>query len=329
MYSLNNDAIKVIPFNQIKGVKMGHAQDDTAITGCTVLMFDDISDAGVDVRGGGPASRETTLLDPVSNAKGINALVLSGGSAFGLDCAAGVMQYMEERKIGYNVGYTVVPLVCASCIFDLNIGDTFVRPDKAMGYKACEDTINNRGESGCFGAGCGATVGKYTGPENAMKSGLGTYAIQIGDLQIGAVVALNALGDIFDITDGKQIAGALKPDKSGFSGTMNAALKNALVPHNVFDGNTTIGAIVTNAAFDKSKLKKIAAMTHNGYARCINPVHTTADGDSIYAISVGNVTADLDVVGSLAAEVMSMAIREAILKANSADGYVSAKDLTF
>ena len=324
---MNNPKIKEIPISDIENLKIGHAEDSVGGTGCSVLLFDVASPAGVDVRGSAPASRETDLLNPTSSNNGINAVVLSGGSAFGLDAAAGVMEYLEERNIGFDVGVTVVPIVVQSSLFDLPIGDYKSRPDKAMGYKACEDAQNKRSDSGCIGAGMGATVGKILGHDRGMKSGFGTFAVQIGDLKVGAVVALNALGDIFDIETGEKIAGVLSEDKTHFQDTIDVYVERFSGVGNLFTQNTTIGAIVTNGKFDKVQMKKIASMAHNGYARSIRPVHTTADGDTIHAVSCGEVTADVDVVGTLAAEVMARAIRNAIKSSKSMFGIVAACDL--
>ncbi|MBS7224643.1 MAG: P1 family peptidase [Clostridiaceae bacterium] len=312
---------------EVGGFRIGHAHDEQAATGCTVILCDECAPAGVDIRGGGPASRETPLLNPVAMAEGIHAVLLSGGSAFGLDAAGGVMQYLEERKIGFDVGVTRVPLVCQSCVFDLVIGRTDVRPDKEMAYRACENAGNGEVEEGCVGAGMGCTVGKYRGKDYAMKSGLGTFAVQVGKVKVGAIVALNAMGDVYDIDTGVQIAGLLNETRDGLRSTEQEMLADVAGIHNLFTGNTTIGAIVTNGAFTKAEMNKIASMAHNGYARAIRPVHTTADGDSIYALSTGHETADLNVVGTLAAYVMGRAIGRAARAAHSMDGYLSAQEL--
>ena len=312
---------------EVGGFRIGHAHDEQAATGCTVILCDECAPAGVDIRGGGPASRETPLLNPVAMAEGIHAVLLSGGSAFGLDAAGGVMQYLEERKIGFDVGVTRVPLVCQSCVFDLVIGRTDVRPDKEMAYRACENAGNGEVEEGCVGAGIGCTVGKYRGKDYAMKSGLGTFAVQVGKVKVGAIVALNAMGDVYDIDTGVQIAGLLNETRDGLRSTEQEMLADVAGIHNLFTGNTTIGAIVTNGAFTKAEMNKIASMAHNGYARAIRPVHTAADGDSIYALSTGHETADLNVVGTLAAYVMGSAIGRAARAAHSMDGYLSAQEL--
>ena len=266
-----------ICLEEIKGIRIGQAENAAAGTGCTVFIADQGMAAGMDVRGGGPASRESELLNPLAAAQVIHGIVLAGGSAFGLNAADGVMQYLEERGIGFDVGLpTKVPLVCQSDLFDLTAGDSSVRPDKAMGYAACVNSEKGGNyRDGNHGAGCGATVGKFAGMDHCMKSGIGSYAVQIGELQVGAVVAVNALGDIFDWKTGEKIAG----------------------------------------------------MAHDGYARSIRPVHTSADGDSIYAVSVGKVSADMDLTGAVAAEVLSEAIIRAVKSAKSAYGFPAAEDL--
>ena len=319
--------MKEIDLLEVGGFRAGHAQDREAGTGCTVLLFDGCAPAGVDIRGGGPASRETPLLDPRMDAKGIHALLLSGGSAFGLDAAGGVMRYLEERDIGFDTGVTKVPLVCQSCIFDLAVGRPDVRPDAAMAYRACENASREPLANGCVGGGTGACVGKYRGREFAMKTGIGTWAAQVGEIRVGAVVVLNALGDIFDIDTGKQIAGMRTEDGRGLRSSEQALWEDAGQCRSLFTGNTTIGAVLTNGAFNKAELGKIAAMAHNGYARAIRPVHTTADGDSIYALSVGSQTADLNAVGSLAAYVMGKAISRAVQAAEPMFGMPSASSL--
>ena len=319
--------MKEIDLLEVGGFRAGHAQDREAGTGCTVLLFDGCAPAGVDIRGGGPASRETPLLDPRMDAKGIHALLLSGGSAFGLDAAGGVMRYLEERDIGFDTGVTKVPLVCQSCIFDLAVGRPDVRPDAAMAYRACENASREPLANGCVGGGTGACVGKYRGREFAMKTGIGTWAAQVGEIRVGAVVVLNALGDIFDIDTGKQIAGMRTEDGRGLRSSEQALWEDAGQCRSLFTGNTTIGAVLTNGAFNKAELGKIAAMAHNGYARAIRPVHTTADGDSIYALSVGTQTADLNAVGSLAAYVMGKAIYRAVQAAEPMFGMPSASSL--
>ena len=316
-----------IRIQDIENIRIGNAENKKAATGCTVIICENGAPTGLDVRGGGPASRESELLKPTANADRIHAVLLSGGSAFGLDAAGGVMQYLEERNIGFDVGITKVPLVCESCLFDLGVGDSRVRPDKAMGYEVCENAWKGNYADGNVGAGTGATVGKLRGKDGCMKSGIGSYAVQIGELKVGAIVAVNALGDIYDWKTGKKVAGLLAEDQKTFLCTEDEVYRSYEVVANKFVANTTIGAVITNGKFNKTQLCKIAGMTHNGYARSIRPLHTTADGDSIYAMSVGEVAADLDMVGTLAAQVMSEAILRAVLSADSAYGLKAAKDI--
>ncbi len=317
-----------ISIREIKGLCIGQTEDADAGTGCTVLVCERGMAAGLDIRGGGPASRDTHLLDPLTAAQSIHAIVLGGGSAFGLGAADGVMAYLEKRDIGFDVGVTKVPLVAQSDIFDLTVGDKSVRPDRAMGYAAAKNAMEAPNyRDGNYGAGCGATVGKLAGMETCMKSGIGSYAMQLGPLQIGAVVVVNALGDVYDWKTGRKVAGLLTPDKKGFRDSVALMQESIAVHENRFAENTTIGAVVTNAAFTKPQLCKIAGMAHNGYARSIRPVHTSADGDSIYALSVGDVSADMDLVGTLAAEVMSEAILRAVTSAESAYGFLAAGEM--
>lgn len=317
-----------ISITDFENLKIGQAENTQAGTGCTVLLLGkDGAPAGLDVRGGGPASRESELLKPMAAASAIHAILLSGGSAFGLDAAGGVMRYLEERDIGFDVGVTKVPLVCQSCLFDLTVGDGHVRPDAAMAYQACRNAETGNYQDGNFGAGTGATVGKLLGMERCMKSGIGSYAVQSGDLKVGALVAVNALGDIYDWKNGNKVAGLLAENRKDFLDGEQAMLQRTEVVDNKFVGNTTLGVVLTNARFDKTHLCKIAGMAQDGYARAIRPVHTTADGDSIYAVSLGRVEADQDVVGALGAQVMAQAILRAVRASKSAYGFPAAADL--
>lgn len=309
----------------IGGFRVGQAQDYEGMTGCTVLLFDEQAPAGVDVRGGGPASRETPLLNPVADAKGLHALLLSGGSAFGLDAAGGVMKYLEERDIGFDVGVTKVPLVCQSSLFDLGIGSKDARPDQRMGYAACENAFREPMQEGNVGAGTGCTVGKYRGEACCMKSGIGSYAVELEDLKVGAIVAVNALGDIYDIDTGEELAGTLDGN-GGLLGSELAFFEDMQKLQKLMNSNTTLGVIVTNAAFDKTTLNKVASMAHNGYARAIRPVHTMADGDAIYAVSTGHVKSDVNLAGALGAYVMGRAIGRAVLAAKPCCGLKAARD---
>ncbi len=324
-----SDALmKETPVTEIESILIGQTENAQAATGCTVFVCAQGMRAGLDVRGGGPASRESQLLNPLMAAQTIHAIVLAGGSAYGLGAANGVMAYLEERGIGYDTGFALVPLVAQTDIYDLSVGDAHTRPDAAMGYEAARRALEQPNyKDGNYGVGCGASVGKIAGMETAMKTGVGSYALQIGELQVGAVVVVNALGDVYDWKSGAQIAGLLTEDKTALRSTLEYMKSSVKVVDNKFTGNTTLAVVITNAAFDKAQLCKIAGMAHDGYARSINPVHTSADGDSIYAVSVGDVRADQDLVGTLAAEVVSEAIIRAVENAESAYGLISARDL--
>ena len=320
--------MKEISITDIEKIRIGQVEDMEAGTGCTAFICEEGMRAGLDVRGGGPASRDSQLLNPLMAAQVIHGILLSGGSAFGLGAANGVMQYLEEKDIGFDVGVTKVPLVVQSDLFDLTVADTFTRPDAQMGYEAARLAIEDPNYlDGNYGAGCGATIGKICGMERCMKTGIGSYALQSGEFKIGAVVALNALGDVFDWKTGKQIAGLLNEEKTALCSTSDVMKASLDVVENRFVGNTTLGIVITNAHFEKSQLCKIAGMAHDGFARSIRPVHTSADGDSIYAVSAGDVAVDQDVAGILAAEVISEAIRRAVYSAESAYGYPSATEI--
>lgn len=322
--------MKEISINEIGPIRIGQVENKEAGTGCTVFINDEGMHAGLDVRGGGPASRETPLLSTLSAAQRIHAVVLSGGSAYGLAAAGGVMQYLKEKDLGFDVGVTKVPLVVQSSLFDLTVSNPNVYPDEAMGYEAARKAFEEPNyKDGNFGAGCGATVGKLCGMDRCTKSGIGSYAVELGELKIGAVVAVNALGDIFDWKSGKQIAGMLTEDRKAFAHSPEEMQKSIEAIKNRFVNNTTLGVIITNARFHKGSLCKIAGLGHDGYARSIRPVHTSLDGDSIYALSIGDVIADREVVGLMAAEVISEAIVRAVTSAESAYGFPAAKDLNF
>lgn len=315
---------KEIPITDIKKFRIGHAEDKENATGCSVIICDKKAVCGVDVRGGGPASRETELLNPTASNDGVHAVLLSGGSAYGLDAAGGVMKYLEERNIGLKVGQSLVPIVVGSCIFDLNCMNNKVRPDEEMGYAACVDSEMSIERNGNVGAGMGATVGKMHGDNYSMKSGLGTFAVQVGKLKVGAIVVVNAIGDVYEMDSQKQLAGLLNKDKTGMLDSEVEAVK-LLQLASTFTANTTIGAIITNAKLKKSDMKKVAQLASNGIARTIRPVNTSMDGDSIYALSCGKVKSSSDVVGTLAAHVLAKAVNKAVLETDEIYGYKSAK----
>ena len=318
--------MKPIEITDIAGVKIGHATHEAGGTGCTVILCEQGAVGGVDVRGGGPASRETDLLRPVNMVRRIHAVMLSGGSAYGLDAASGAMQYLEERGVGFDVGVGVVPIVCACSCFDLAVGDPNCRPDKAMGYQACVNAGTGPVAQGNVGAGTGATVGKLLGPGRMMKSGLGAYAVRIGDVRLGAVVAVNALGDVWDYKENRKLAGILTEDGHALDDSVRLMYGEIEKARNVFSGNTTIGCIVTNAKLDKTQANRLAAVAHNGLALAIRPVHTSVDGDAIFALCTGEVEAAPDNLAVLATEVMAVAVANAAKSARAAYGLKCAAD---
>jgi L-aminopeptidase/D-esterase-like protein len=316
-----------IDIRSIGNAHIGHAQNIDAGTGCTAIIAPTGAIAGVDVRGGAPATRETDLLDPLNMVESIFGVILSGGSAYGLDAAGGVMRFLEERKIGFDVGLGVVPIVCGASLFDLVVGDAGVRPDAQMGYDACVNAFSDQLlEEGNAGAGTGATVGKYMGIERMMKSGIGFYALQTGDLKVGAIVAVNAMGDVVDLQSRKPLAGVLSEDKRALDSTERLILEHYAMKKNVFKGNTTIGCVLTNAVLTKAQACKLASISHNGYSDVIRPVHTMNDGDSIFALAFGEVDADPLAVGVLAREVVARAVNRAVLAARPAFGLKAASD---
>lgn len=306
-----SNLLNEIKLQDVEGLHIGNAMNEEAKTGVTVLIFDNGARVGIDISGGGPASRETHLADPTTADNPVNAIMLAGGSAYGLAAADGIMQYLEEHGIGYDTGFAIVPLVCGSCIYDLCYGCSDVRPDKQMGYDACVDSEQSICRSGIFGAGCGATVGKIKGMQYAQASGLGIYAASLGELKMAAIVVVNALGDIYDPETGREVAGLKNEDGSEFLDSCSELYKISKKT-DMFTGNTTIGVIVTNGNFTKAEMSKIASMARNAYARCINPVGTMADGDTIYAASIGNISADINVAGTMAADIMARAIINAV-----------------
>jgi L-aminopeptidase/D-esterase-like protein len=319
--------LEEIGIHEMAGFRIGHAQDALGATGCTVVLCEGGAIAGVDVRGRAPATRETDLLRPGNTVERVHAVMLSGGSAFGLDACAGAMAYLEERGIGFDVRLAVVPIVCGASLFDLVVGDPRARPDGAMGYAACENADAGEVAEGNVGAGTGATVGKYFGPERMMKSGLGVYALRAGDLRCGAVVAVNAFGDVSDPDTGRPIAGLLNEERTALAGTERHMYAETGVRGDVFSGNTTIGCVLTNARLTKTEANALASAAHNGFARAIRPVHTSADGDAIFALSFGDVSASPDTVGALASLVMARAVARAARTAKSAYGLPGADAL--
>jgi L-aminopeptidase/D-esterase-like protein len=320
------DAITDIP-----GIEVGQAQDDEALTGCTVILCRKGAVGGVDVRGSAPGTRETDLLNPINLVDKVHAVVLAGGSAFGLDAASGVMKYLAEHKIGYGLGATRVPIVPAAILFDLGLSKSGCHPDPEMGYAAVSAAQAGPVAEGNVGAGTGATLGKIFGMAGAIKSGLGTACVEIsGGVLVGAIVAVNAFGDVLDPATGQIIAGArptkIGPVKLGGSGQFADTLKvmqtfaGRTILSLAAGGNTVIGVVATNARFDKAQTTKVAQMAHDGLARAIRPSHTMLDGDTIFALSTGQKKADVSIVGSFAAEAIALAIIRAVKAAKPAGG---------
>lgn len=299
----------------IDGIKIGHAQDFDAGTGLTVLIPPKNNNCAVEVRGSAPGTRETDLLDPINTVESVNALILSGGSAYGLDAASGLMESLEEDGIGLDVGVGIVPIVPQAVLFDLAYKNPKIRPDKNMGKVAYKNAKSDEDRQGIIGAGTGATVGKILGMESVMKSGLGSATLTEGDLKVSAIVAVNAFGDVFDYEKGIQIAGPIKDGNMIKTTDVMANIMNDF--SDIANKNTTIGIVATNASFDKTKLKKIAQMSHDGFARSINPVHTGFDGDTIFSLATNEIHADLNIVGVMAANAMSRAIANAIYHTKS------------
>ena len=320
-----NTTITTVP-----GIKVGQFTLPERPTGYTVILTEAGATAGVDVRGAAPGTRETDLLDPVNSVQQVHAIVLAGGSAFGLDAASGVMRYLDEKNIGFKVGTINVPIVPAAILFDLGVGgNPKIRPTADCGYRAAVVASNDPVVEGNVGAGAGATIGKTAGPGRAMKGGLGSAAITMSDgLIVAAIVAVNAIGDVLDPSTAKVIAGVRTPDGKDLADA-RVLLRSGALQQLRIGGNSTIGVVATNATLTKTQATKLAQMAHDGYARAISPVHTPADGDTIFALATAALpgTADVGRVGELAAEVMADAIVRAARQATSIPGYPAARDL--
>jgi len=319
--------------NDVDGLKIGHHTLTERPTGCTVVIAEAGATAGVDIRGGAPGTRETALLDPVNHVQKAHAIVLSGGSAFGLDAATGVVRYLEEHDIGYETRVAKVPIVPAAILFDLGVGGKpHIRPGADCGYAAAEAASTGPIAEGNIGAGAGATVGKMGGPGRSMKSGIGTASIKLDSgLVVAAIVAVNAVGDIIDPATGKVVAGALGEDGKTFLDSRklirSGGRRRGRGPRR--GENTTIGIVATNANLTQVQAKKMAMMAHDGFARAISPSHLPSDGDAIFSLATGTLEgeANLTLVGALAAEVMADAILRAATQAESIEGYKAARDL--
>ena len=303
----------------VPGIRVGHATNEQACTGCTVILCEAGAIGGVDQRGGAPGTRETDALHPLHLVQQVHAVMLSGGSAFGLDAASGAVRYLEERGIGFDVGVARVPIVPSAVLFDLGLGAAKIRPDAALGYQACLNADSGAVPEGNIGAGMGATVGKILGIGQAMKAGIGTCSLYIGKgVIIGAIAAVNAFGDVVDPQTGKIIAGARTLVHEGikigsgeyFADTLSVMQSLHTNTRLTFGrrGNTVIGVVATNARLNKEQTNKVAQMAQDGLARTIRPAHTMLDGDTIFALSIGTKHADVNIIGAYAAEAFAQAI---------------------
>lgn len=321
----------------IDGIRVGHAQDEDAVTGCTVVLCEKGAVAGVDQRGGGPGTRETDALRPMHLVDKAQAIMLAGGSAFGLDAASGAMRYLEEKKAGFNVGVARVPIVPAAILFDLGIGSATRRPDAEMGYQACLNASRQPVAEGSLGAGTGCTVGKILGMGQAVKSGIGSAAMDIGGgVRVAALIAVNPFGDVIDPDSGQIVAGArslrkgpIKIGQGRFADTLE--VMKSQVGRTVFGaaqrGNTIIGVVATNAQLDKNGANKMAAMAMNGLARSTRPANTMLDGDTLFSLATGRRKADVNIVGAFAVEVVAQAVLRAVQTAWSLGGVPALQDL--
>ncbi|HVU12679.1 MAG TPA: P1 family peptidase [Phototrophicaceae bacterium] len=315
MTALTNNSLTAI-----SGIRVGHATDLEAITGCTAILCPPNTVGGVDVRGGAPGTRETALLDPLRGVQVVSAIMLSGGSAYGLASADGAMRYLEEHGVGYTTGTGhLVPIVPAAILFDLAIGHGDVRPDAAMGYAACANASADPITQGNVGAGTGCRIGGMLGNPLATKGGLGSACMELGDgLLVAALVAVNAVGDVVD-EDGSIIGGVRLPE-GGFAGTLNL-LRLMPRPLPISEAsNTVIGVVATNARLNKVEANKVAQMAHDGLARAVRPAHTMHDGDTIFALATGEIPADVTLIGAFAAEVTAQAIRNGVKAAGTLGG---------
>lgn len=313
----------VTGLTDIEGIKVGVASYPQAVTGVTVVLVEEGARGAVEVRGSAPGTRETDLLNPGQLVRELHAVVLSGGSAYGLDAAGGVVKYLEEIGSGFTVGPLVVPIVPAAVLFDLFIGDPYVRPDADMGYLAASNATDGPVPEGSVGAGTGATVGKINGMACSVKSGQGSAALKKDDLIVAALVVVNAFGDIYN-EDGALLAGPRNTATGRMDKTVDLMLDKG---SEGFPGNTTLGVVATNASFESAELAKICCLAHDGLARSIWPVHTMWDGDTIFALSKGSVDADLNLASLMAAEAIATAVRRAALNAVSLGDVLSLRDL--
>jgi len=313
----------------IEGIKVGHVSDFEAITGCTVMLFESPATAAVDLRGGGTSTRQIDSLLSHNTFGKIHAILLTGGSAFGLDATSGVIKYLEEKNVGLEVGHgIVVPSVPTAVIFDLGIGDGRIRPDREMGYEACKQAKSSEVEEGSVGAGTGATIGKLMGLGHATKGGIGTqsYKLQNGVI-VGVLVVVNAFGDVISPTSGQILAGVRNSERGNqFPGTVNM-FKQGIIRRADSYQNTTLAVVVTNASFSKSELLRISTLAQTGLTKVISPVHTVQDGDMVISVSAGNLKEDVNLLGVIAAELTQKAIIRAVEQSTTLGGIPCSKEL--
>ena len=303
----------------VAGIEVGHCSETRRPTGCSVVLAREGAVAGVDVRGAAPGTRETDLLEPCNLVQQVHAVLLSGGSAWGLDAASGVMRWLEDHDIGLQTGYGRVPIVPAAVLFDLGVGDARIRPDASAGYQACAAASTQSPAQGNVGAGSGALVGKLLGMAQAMRGGIGTASVSAGGVTVGALVACNAVGDVFDPATGRLLAGARSADGQRIAGTRDALLAGQGAQRLLPGTNTTIGVVATDAVLTKPQAQRLAQVAHDGLARAINPVHTMLDGDTLFALGTGasGQSADMLLLATLAAEATARAVVNAVLAARS------------
>lgn len=312
----------------VPGIRVGHATDPDALTGCSVVLCEDGAVGGVDQRGGAPGTRETDLLRPLHLVERVHAVLLAGGSAFGLAAADGVVRYLRERDVGFDAGPARVPIVPGAILFDLDLGDPDVHPDAAMGLAACRDASQEPVLEGNVGAGAGASVGRILGPARAMKGGIGSTAVRLGEhLVVGALVAVNAFGDVVDPGTGQVVAGARQPERDEPADSMSILALMAGAASSPFPSSTVIGVVASNARLTKEEANKVAQMAQDGIARTVRPAHTMFDGDTLFALATGRVTADVNLVGAYAAEVVAESVLRAVRAAQRAGGIPAAADL--
>ena len=315
---------------RIRGIRVGHATDRKGATGITVVLCEQGAVGGLDVRGGGSSLRNPTVAQPGHRVEKIHAVFFAGGSSFGLDAGAGIMRYLERRKVGFAVRGVKVPIVTGAILFDLGVGRRGRRPDAAMAYRACRAARYGRVREGSVGAGTGATVGKYFGMERAMKGGVGSVTLTRGSLRVAALCVVNAFGDVRDPVTGEILAGARNAAQGSrlvdSEATLRAALKPA-APAAVAADSTTLGVVATNALLSREQACRLAAVAQVALARCLSPAHTLHDGDLVYALSRGSLAADPLVLETLAVEALTRSIQRAVATASALAGIPAHRDL--